>query len=220
MHTMKWKEYFIELLIVIIGITAAFSLNNLAEAGKENNLERKYLEDIRSDLVRDSTLLDKSIRFSRSKLTRIENIVGLLLNDPQRQYADSLLTSISIVGSYNFFYPESFTINSLLVSGDLKLIQSRELKKELLRLKWRYDFVERDQINFTNAMDQNYYPKVLQEYDMISAQARDIDFFYSIQYRNWMLYVNNDSNNILNDYLIAQQQIRKVLEIIDIQLNS
>ena len=206
----NWKEYLIELIIVIIGITVAFSLNNMAEESKENKLEAKFINDIKADLIRDSTNLHVSYEFSKSKKVAVEGIIQLLVQDEEMQYQDSLFQSIQIIGNYNFFFSESFTISSLLQSGDFKLLQSDELKKELLRLMWFYEIIERDQDNFTKALDENYYPKVLSEIDLLTGNVENPSFFYGTQYKNWIVYVYNDTGNLSFQYGRSKRQIRKI----------
>lgn len=215
MQKSSFKEYLIELLIVIIGITVAFSLNNLAEARKESNLEQKYLEDIRSDLLRDSTNLTRAITFNQKKVMKLEGVIQLVMSDQNREYQDSLMNEIGIIGNYIFFYPESFTLGSLLQSGDFKLISSDELKKELLRLKWMYDRIESDQLNFLDALDDNYYPKLLIARDMITNEIIDENFFYGVEFRNWTGYAYSDTSNMTSSYIRILNQVKKVIEIID-----
>lgn len=214
MMKFNWKEYLIELLIVIIGITVAFSLNNMAEASKDKKLESKFIKDIKSDLIRDSTNLNSSYQFNKDKVVKVEGMLQILIEDKGMKLQDSLFQSIGLIGNYNFFFPESFTINSLLQSGDFKLLESDELKKELLRLRWMYEIIERDQDNLTKAMDDNYYPKVLSEIDMITGEVKDPAFFYGMQFRNWIVYVHNDTNNLRYQYGRSKKQIRKILGII------
>ncbi|MEP1035033.1 DUF6090 family protein [Ekhidna sp.] len=211
----NWREYLIELVIVIIGITVAFWLNNMAEDSKENKLEAKFINDIQSDLIRDSTNLNTSYQFSQHKTEKVEGILQLLIQDAEMNYQDSLFQSIGVIGNYNFFFPESFTINSLLQSGDFKTLKSDQLKKELLRLRWLYEMIERDQNNFTKALDENYYPKVLTEIDMITGKVENPSFFYGTQFRNWVVYVYNDTSNLSAQYNRSKKQIRKILGIIE-----
>lgn len=211
----NWKEYLIELVIVIIGITVAFSLNNMAEESKENKLESKFVADVRADLQRDSSNLAQSIKFNSGKVDNLEKIIMLISTDKERQYQDSLLSSIGIIGNYVFFYPESFTINSLLQSGDFKLLTSDVLKKELLRYRWMCDMVQRDQANFLSALDDNYYPKLLAARDMISNEIIDEDFFYGVEFKNWTAYTYNDTKNMTYSYQNILKQLNKILSIID-----
>lgn len=219
MNPTTWKNYIIELLIVIIGISIAFYLNNLAEIKKENRLEAKYIADIRADLVKDSSNLSFSIKFSDQKIQRLERLLGLLMSDGQRIYKDSLMSQVGIIGNYVFFHTESFTLNSLLQSGDIKLIESETLKKELLRLRWMFDMIERDQNNFLQALDNNYYPMVMAKSDLIENKMIDEEFYYGVSFKNWVAYTYNDSNNMRSGYSSNLKQVRKIISIIDESLN-
>jgi len=212
MSTSSFKNYVIELLIVIIGITVAFSLNNMAEARKEKSLEQKYLADILADLKRDSSNLSYAIRFNEEKMVALEGIIGLIMQDKAFRFKDSLINEISIIGSYSFFYPESFTLQSLLQSGDFKLITNDPLKKDFLRLIWLYDRISGDQINFLNALDQNYYPKLLAKQDMITNEVLDVQFFYGMEFKNWVVYVYNDTKNMTGIYSGILRHVNKIIE--------
>ena len=49
------KTILLEILIVIVGITIAFWLNNWGEEKKERQLEVEFLKTLRSDLAADSS---------------------------------------------------------------------------------------------------------------------------------------------------------------------
>lgn len=125
------------------------------------------------------------------------------------------MSQVGIIGNYVFFHSESFTLHSLLQSGDIKLIESETLKKELLRLRWMFDIVERDQNNFLQALDNNYYPMVMTKSDIIENKMIDEDFYYGVSFKNWVAYTYNDTNNMRNGYASSLKQVRKIISIID-----
>lgn len=90
---------------------------------------------------------------------------------------DSVLSYLLEIGNYDFFTPDNFNIKSMLQSGDLKLIDFRETKKELLRMLKTYDYVETMQNNFLQALDDNYFPILLKNLDMTTFQAINPSFF-------------------------------------------
>ncbi len=57
----KWMHYLLELLVVFIGVTAGFLLNNWREDNAELNLEKKYLESFYADVTADAIDLDSLI---------------------------------------------------------------------------------------------------------------------------------------------------------------
>ena len=215
MESMNWKNYIIELLIVIIGITVAFSLNNAASGRAEKKLEAKFIRDLKADLRLDSALLAGNIRFNERKVEILSGGIELLISDEKHQHVDSLIQILSYIGNYNFFVPESFMLVSLLQSGDIRLISSDELKKELLRLLRIYDLIERGQNNLLQALDDNYYPDLFDHLDIITMRPTDIDFFYSLKIRNSCAFTINDTNNIKSEYQSALQQIQKLLELME-----
>lgn len=208
-----WKNHIIELLIVIIGISVAFWLNNVASQNNEKKLETKFIQDLRNDLESDSLILDSNIKFNKRKVELLSNAVELMYEDEQRLYSDSLIQLVLRIGNFDFFNSESFTLKSLLQSGDIKLISSDDLKKELLRLLSMYESIDRSQRNLLQALDDNYFPLVITKMDMITQVPTDIAFFYSLEVRNYCGFTISDTNNLIYEYSATLKQVKKVLEM-------
>ena len=62
-----WKNHIIELLVVFIGITLAFMLNNWRENEKNNQIENQYLESFHEEIIYSSTKLDTIIKTNKEK---------------------------------------------------------------------------------------------------------------------------------------------------------
>ena len=179
----KWSNHVIELLIVIMGIIIAFWLNNKATQSKENRQKIVYLNDIRNDLKKDSVRLSSNIRNNEAKSEKLLRGLDLIKNSESS--IDSVLMYVLEIGNYDFFNPENFTLTSLLQSGDLKIIDSEETKRELLRLLRIYDSIDNMQNNFLQALDDNYFPMLLTKVDMIEFKAIDPSFFYDLEIKNY-----------------------------------
>jgi len=211
----RWSNYLIELLIVIIGISIAFWLNNIGIKNK-NKLEKySYLTDIRNDLKTDSLRLSLNVKNNEIKIEKLENALDLIEKSAP---IDSVLVNIMEIGNYDFFSPDNFTITSLLQSGDLKLIDSEETKKELLRLLKVYESIDNMQKNFLQALDDNFFPMLLTKVDMIKFKAVDPNFFYGIQIKNYCAFTLNETKQHIRTYKYAQKQIYKLIKVIDDEL--
>jgi len=133
---------------------------------------------------------------------------------------DSVLNYIIEIGNYDFFNPDNFTITSLLQSGDLKLIDSEETKRELLRLLKVYESIDIMQNNFLQALDDNYFPMLLSRVDMVEFKALEPNFFYGVEIKNYSAFTINETSQHIQRYKSAQIQVDKVLRLIDVELSK
>lgn len=63
------------------------------------------------------------------------------------------------------------------------------------------------------ALDENYFPLVIQHIDMITKEPTDIEFFYSLEVRNYCAFTINDTNNLIYEYGQTLKQVQKVLQM-------
>ena len=213
----SWTNHFIELLIVIIGVSIAFWLNNMANKSKENQQEITYLTDIKNDLKKDSLKLAFAIRFNNEKSKKLEHAFQLI---KEKAPIDSVLIYVIEIGNYNFFSPDNFTLTSLLQSGDLTLIKSEEIKKEILRLVKIYETIDFMQKNFLQALDENYFPMMLTKVDMVEFKALDPEFFYNIEIKNYCAFTLNETSQHIGTYKNAQSQVARLTQLIDAELGK
>ena len=151
-------SYFLEILVVIIGITAAFTLDRWSNANKEDNLEINYLNSLSADLNKDIEDLQLVIDSTNTLLRNVGEVF-------QFNYSNASVESYKrrhVVSTYlaNYFYPQNGTYVSLINSGDIAVIKDFELKKELSDLyNVKYKELERiDQVvkNLVDNMIQPY----------------------------------------------------------------
>ena len=118
-----------EILIVIVGISIAFSLNKCSENKKNETQKQQYLTSLKQDIEEDKAQLENNISQINQKIKMSSDLLPILnSNDPQK--------STKLRGIYSFaqltnFTPKDFTYQALVNSGDLKLIDDLELKKAI-----------------------------------------------------------------------------------------
>ena len=133
---------------------------------------------------------------------------------------DTVLVHILEIGNYDFFNPDNFTLTSLLQSGDFKLIESDQTKRELLRLLKLYAVIDNMQNNFLQALDDNYFPILLSKVDMIELKAIDPTYFYSVEIKNYCAYTLGETSRHIQNYKYAQGQVAKVMALIEKDLGD
>tara|TARA_R110002073_G_scaffold14554_2_gene59328 strand:- start:8186 stop:8845 length:660 start_codon:yes stop_codon:yes gene_type:complete len=214
---LTWSDYLMELLIVIIGISIAFWLNNVAIESQNKKESTAYLTAIKNDLKTDKARLSANIKKNNFKSEKLSVCLEMI---QKKAPIDSLLVNILEIGNYDFFDPDNFTLTSLLQSGDLKLIDSEQVKRELLRLLKIYESIDNMQKNFLHALDDNYFPMLLTKVDMIEFKAVDPDFFYGVEIKNYCGFTLNETSQHIQNYLKAQSQVNKVIILIDTELKK
>lgn len=128
----SWRLHFVELIVVIIGITIAFTLEGISDKNKEQQLEEAYLASLKSDIQRD---IDEIRLVIDSSL-----VIRQILNETF-QYAYSgqkveVFKRHHITSTYTppYFYTKNGTYLSLVNSGNLNVLKNFEIKSDLADL--------------------------------------------------------------------------------------
>ncbi len=125
----NWRNHFIELLVVIIGISIAFSLNSWKESRKQDELEKKYMTSLKSDLEFDLAELNQIADTSGYYLKMQGGLLGVL--GQQNYQDDSLFYFVVALYGFQEFVPRDNTYESMKGSGKLEIISDFDLKNEL-----------------------------------------------------------------------------------------
>ncbi|GAB5527172.1 MAG: hypothetical protein Roseis2KO_50440 [Roseivirga sp.] len=212
----KTLEYFIEFILVIVGISIAFWLSELAEEKKKDELEIQYLKDILEDLQADVELIDYLTLLNQSKTTELERGVRMFQQDRKKINADSVPQYTQIMGNLNLFSPNNFTYITLKQSGDFKIIKNHDIRKRLVQLYSSYESIEFEQVNLTQALDDHFYSEYFDNYDMINDRIVNREFMTSSYISNFIAFSLSQTNSVLvffeRSKTIAEQTIALIEE--------
>ena len=87
----KWKEYLAELLVVIIGITIAFSIENYAANRKEKVEELQHLKGIADDLKADLNSFEAYTTYNEETQVFVKRFNQLIQSRTQNDSLNWLL---------------------------------------------------------------------------------------------------------------------------------
>ncbi len=129
MKKINWQYTFGEILIVIIGITIAFSLNKCAEVKSNDELKDQYLRNMKLDIESDRQTLDANMKSIGEKLHTLEVVMPLInTNNPEKFKS---INKVFSVFNLIAFYPKDITYQTMINSGDYKLINDFEMKSAI-----------------------------------------------------------------------------------------
>ena len=132
--TGKYLKYAIgEIILVVLGILIALSINDWNDNRKNRFAEKKYVNDLIQDLKNDDIALKKLTLFLESKLASKIKIIAFLQGNNVE--ADSI--EFHIAKQYAIsgrFTPTNITIEELKNSGNLKIINDDDLRRQIVSL--------------------------------------------------------------------------------------
>lgn len=144
----KFSKYLLyaigEIILVVIGILIALSINNWHRERLNIKLEKRYLEDLVNDLKQDSVILQDL--FKEAELTVIaKDSIYKVINEPDFQL-DSLpyyFTRQWI--NYRTFSPSKTTIEEMKSSSHLAIVRNDILRKQIVNIYYKYDLFLQDE---------------------------------------------------------------------------
>lgn len=157
----KYFKYAIgEILLVMIGILLALQVNNWNEERKNRDLERIYLKDVHEDFTANKTQFNNVLNSFREQLRISDSLSKLFpITDQNWQKINKNLTRA--FRPYTFD-PKNGSIETLINSGNIDLVQNDSLKK--LLLSWKDQFMDyREETGGVQNIVETYYNTGLNE---------------------------------------------------------
>ena len=132
----NWFAVFIDFLIVVVGILIAFQITNWSEARQEDRLEITYLNRLAIDLDETINYLSSQDERQSKIKTIIENSLTTLNSNEasDQELIEAVKLYISDGTNLSDFKVSRTTFDDLKASGNLKILQNKELVHSLSRL--------------------------------------------------------------------------------------
>ncbi len=122
----KLTYAFGEILIVIIGISLAFAMNKWGEERSNTAQKEQYIDNLKQDITADKVQLESNLEIINTKIEQAKDVVSILGKDVPNK--NQRLRAIYSVAQLTSFKPKDYTHQTLVNSGDLKLMNDFELK--------------------------------------------------------------------------------------------
>lgn len=123
--------YFAELLILVLGISLSFILNDWRQERSDRNLEVQLLTQFRENLILDSAALSGQVQSLDLRMKAAQN---LLLVDENTPYSDTTGRNLIFIMNFGGFYPMDITYQEMRSLGNSRLISNKELLQEMIQL--------------------------------------------------------------------------------------
>ena len=216
----KLVDYVMEFVIVLLGISIAFWLSNLGEKRKENRLEEVYLNQLNDDLIEDINSFRRTQEFNEIKIESLNKGISYIEKESGKLVADTIVKYAFLVGNYNFFYPSNHTYLTLQQSGDLAFIRNQELKKKLVSLYQSYDAIKTEQTNLIQALDDNFFPDLYENVDMITGKVVSKDYFKTSKCTNFIAFTKQQTEQLKRLGALSERLAGETADLIQMETGA
>ena len=205
----RWGELFtnkfFDLIIVILGITIAFQLNNVKLDQDQKTLEHFYHENLASDIdedINDISLIIKSLetdrRLAQSYLKKLEN---------SEVFPDSLGIVIVNLISLESFAGNQNTYQTLVASNGLSSVSDRNNRRQITQYYNQYGYISRFESVHTQLIFE-FYKFVSPFCDIARAQILDDSVLRNVQVKNYLTIFATNLETGNEDYSATLAQAK------------
>jgi hypothetical protein len=218
----KVKQYLLyaigEIILVVIGILIAVSINNYKQSLDLKKEERNMYGDLIQELQNDLEEIQGNLKYNNRYLLRYKRASEIILNDPQRQLIDTLAVIATELIYFSDFKTEETAYNNLAMSGKLELITNKEVLTRLQNLGIMYNYINRLEKDHETFMF-TVVPKVFKYLRLKPFQIMMPEQLYDYQLHNdieLMILIANEKDEL---YKEAERDISDLINILEEELN-
>jgi hypothetical protein len=208
-----------EILLVMIGITLAFQVDNWNENRIKKIAEIRTYKNIRDQIIADKDLLQNQIAYNNYYKAQFEYAKEIILaND--RSKIDTLGIIATKLMSYSDFDREGNIYETLVNSGEIQLLHSQTI---INRIRWL-----EERLNYVNRMENIHYdvvinyaaPNLTSTLNFITAEVMKPEQVYSVEFQNLTFLLLQIMIEKDQTYHSAITEINEILILIDKELQK
>lgn len=124
----KWKEYFLEFLMIFLAVTMGFIAENIREHFVLKKHEKEYMVSLVRDLNNDiAGLTESEATVTTRYVNRADSILYLFKNADFKNTSGDIYYFGRTLGTRNLWRSNDGTIQQLTYSGGLRLIENKSV---------------------------------------------------------------------------------------------
>ncbi len=216
--TVRYLKYAIgEIILVVIGILIALSINNWNHNRLLQKEEFKYYKNIKRQLIEDITLIRNNIDYNQFYYEQYQYAIGLFEND-DRSNLDSLgIIAINLL-TYSDFHQETNIYQTLVSSGEIKLLENQNIIEGLQRLEENYIYINKMEDAHLEII-KIIYPELNKIVRFNPIRIENVDLLFEFKFQNHFTFTSEIMREKDEIYNGALNEINLILALIDKELN-
>ena len=199
----NWGKLGLELLVVFLGVSSGFLLNNWRERQQEQKLEQKYIKGFLKDVGANEEQLKKMIAADSLWLDQsTQNVLAMRGDSLLLDSAEAVTKKIIGINRVQFY---EGTYRDITNSGNLNIIRDFELRSGIVDYQIALNDVRFVDDYFYQFFNDFVMPFVLANFDVLTASFKDESSYRTLEF----------SNVFVGYYAMVQQRRKAYSDLLD-----
>ena len=206
-----------EILLVMIGITLAFQVDNWNESREKKIAEIRTYENIRNQINGDKELIQNQIDYNNYYMAQFEYARKIIMTNDRSQM-DTLGVIVGNLTNYSDFDREGNIYETLVNSGEIQLLRNQRIVDRIRVLEQRYNYINRMESIHYDVMIDYAARSITSVINFASAEVIKPELIFTHEFQNLIFLLVQIMLEKDNTYLSAINEIDGVLALIEGEL--
>ncbi|WP_276391515.1 DUF6090 family protein [Eudoraea chungangensis] len=217
------KKYFLyslgEILLVMIGISLAFQVDNWNDRRIKQDAEVIYYENLQDQISEDKKLLLSQVAFNNQYRNQF-NFANEILKKNDRTKMDTLGLIIRNFTQYSDFDRQGNIYETLVNSGEIKILRNYRIINKIRTLEEKYLYVNRIENIHYDAMMSHVIISINNIIKFSTGEIQKPEVVYNYEFQNLLLSLLQIMTEKDKVYHEALKEIGIITSLIDEELKS
>jgi Family of unknown function (DUF6090) len=212
-NRISWSNKIIDLFVVIVGVSIAFTLSNWQLSNQSDQIQQHYLISLRNDLLKDQAILSNDIKLLRKQIYGVNKLFEY--SNGKLNATDSLDEYMKGILHQGTFYPNNFTFQSIIQSGNITNFEDLDFVRDLTEL-YNGSYVQIKELEGVSmrSFEEHIIGKI------ISGESLDDTYLKSKSFGSLASVMNGLNLQKQNQFVEALERISKLLSSVDSKINK
>lgn len=215
--TGRYLQYAIgEIVLVVIGILIALSINNWNEGQLKRKAELNFYHNTEQQLLDDANIISSEMQYNSKYSTQFRNALKII-EEGDKNKKDSLGYYTKNLINYSDFDRRGNIYETMVNSGDIKLLKNTEIIERLRRLEETFLYLNRIESIHLDAV-MSLIPELSQTVHLSTGEVENVDYLYGFRFQNLYiitLRIMDEKDVVYNRTL---NEIESIVQLIDNEL--
>lgn len=217
------RKYFLyaigEILLVVIGILIAFSIDTWNTEKELRTAEKQIYRNILKKIIEDKSDIEGNVHYNDLLIAHFQ-YANKIIETQDRAQIDTLKVILFNLFEYSDFHGSANIYQNLVNSGELKLLKNEAIVEELQELEEHYIYTNRLEIAHWQVILRFVGPGLIDNIHIIDLQVERPDELYSFQMQNLLLAFIDIMSEKDDIYQKARDQIDIIVQLIEFELQE